>query len=333
MSLLLPLCFSLAFPLWYRCIGKDENTRAKRAIMQAGVQVVYVWLFTTIVAACFLVLDCTPANLGDSILILDPTLPCPLGGYAGSDAGPAVFAIIVFLLYAAPFIFRLLSLRCKSDSWWDRPANKARWRWAREDYAFESTWVVRRRLALNWEAVVVLTKLFMVGGSVLMYPYNRFITHVITLSVVLLLQLCVRPYGDTFSNVSAIAFTVCDVVGIVSASSQNAADQVAFIVILLLVLVLVLLPLLFTCRARLGDAGGGAAAVASSRGLASSSMFAEFTDTWEKVLVAPYLLIATVLSRVAVLVLCISPRDGSNGGSGDGGTGVTKVSPNVRSWE
>jgi hypothetical protein len=43
------------------------------------------------------------------------------------------------------------------------------------------------------------------------------------------------------------------------------------------------------------------------------------------------LLIATLLSRVAVLVLCISPRDGSNGGSGDGGTGVTKVSPSMRS--
>ena len=30
------------------------------------------------------------------------------------------------------------------------------------------------------------------------------------MSVVLLLQLCARPYRDTFSNVSAIAFTVCD---------------------------------------------------------------------------------------------------------------------------
>ena len=189
-----------------------------------------------------------------------------------------------------------------------------------------------RLLTQSWETVLVLTKLFMVGGSVLIYPVNRFTTHIITMSVVLLLQLFVRPYRDTFSNVSAIAFTICDLVGIVSAFPQttNTKLQVAFIVILLLVLLLVLLPLLFSCRARLGDVGR-AAAVASSQGLASSSMFAEFTDTWEKVLVAPYLLIATVLSRVAVLVLCISPRDGSNGGSGDGGTGVTKVSPSMRS--
>jgi hypothetical protein len=302
--------------------------------MKASVQVVYVWLFTTIVTACFQILDCSPVKLGDSILILDPTLPCPLGGHADSDAGPAVFAIIVLLLYVVPFIFRLFSLCCKSDSWWDSHTNKARWRWAVEDYEIDhdQAWAVRRRLALNWEAVVVLTKLFMVGGSVLMYSNNRAITHFFTMSVVLLLQLLVRPYRDTLSNVCAIAFTVCDIVGIFSATSQIAAVQTAFIVILLLVLLLMLLPLLSSCRARVGDAGR-AAAVASSRGLASSSMFAEFTDPWEKVLVAPYLLVATVLSRVAVLLLCIPSRSDSSGSSGGGGTAVTKVSPRIKSWE
>jgi hypothetical protein len=168
-----------------------------------------------------------------------------------------------------------------------------------------------------------------VGGSALMYPKNRFITHIITMSAVLFLQLRVYPYRDTFSNVSAVAFTVCDIVGIVSAFFKNVTLQVVFIVILLFVLLLVLLPLLSSCRARLG-AVGGAAAVASSRGLASSSMFAEFTDTWEKVLVAPSLLIAWVLSRAAMLVLCVRSRsDSSGGGSGGGGTGVTKVSPNI----
>ena len=78
-------------------------------VMEAGVQVVYVWLFTTIITACFRILDCTPDT---NILILDPTLACPLGSAEG-DPLPAVVAVVVFLLYVLPFIKGLIFLASK----------------------------------------------------------------------------------------------------------------------------------------------------------------------------------------------------------------------------
>ena len=313
MSLLIPVCVSLAFPLWYHCIDMSKNRRAKLTVIKVSMQVVYVWLFVAIVTACLRILDCTPDDLGDSRLILDPTFPCPLGGYDGSDASPAVFAMIVFFLYTVPFILKLFTLSCLSDSWWDDPTNRALWSWAVEDYKIDDdqAWAVRRRIALNWESVVVLTKIFMVGGSVLMYPENRFITHITTMSVVLGLQLLVRPYADLQCNVSATLFTICDVVGIVSAFSKNAALQIVFISILLLVILTMIKPLLSSWLD---------AAKTSFQGLSSWSMFVKFTSTWEKVLVAPYLLITCVLSTAA-MVLCCSCSSNSGVGSS-----LTKVS-------
>ena len=57
LSLFFPLAICALFPLWYACAS---GSQVKIVLKEAGVQVVWVWLFATIVTACLKILDCTP---------------------------------------------------------------------------------------------------------------------------------------------------------------------------------------------------------------------------------------------------------------------------------
>ena len=267
--------------------------------MKAGVQVCFVWLFTSIISACFRIGDCTPPDdiSNSSQLILDPDLPCPLGQDPGSDPGPAVFAIIVFVLYTIPFLCCLCSLSQErvKDKLSEGGVEEAIIGWAVADYS-ESV--------PTWEAIVVLTKIFMVAGSVLMYEENRFLTHIITMGLVLLLLVILRPYKDPLSTVPAIAFTVGDLVGIVSAYPMTSTDaiQIAFIVMLLLVLLMVILIMLFSSCSRLR-----AVQSAANPGIRHQHNYTDHYSTGRKILMAPALVLYLATTKLAELLFCFHP--------------------------
>ena len=128
LSLFFPLAICALFPLWHACASSRYT---KIMANEASVQVVWVWLFATIVTACLKILDCTDEEEGDlgrrladtRKLILDPTLPCPLD--PRGDPTPAIVGIGVFVLYVGTLLYRLVTVSCcKSTDWFEKISNQ-----------------------------------------------------------------------------------------------------------------------------------------------------------------------------------------------------------------
>ena len=147
LSLCFPLALCAVLYLWYWC-SKGED---RLVMKEAGVQVVYVWLFSTISTACLKIVDCTEGTAG--ALILDPTLPCPL-----SPAGnpfPAIVGITVLALYIGSLLYHLLRVSRKPDTWFEEASNQTAWGWVVDDFVPK---------ARSWEFLAVLTKTGVIAG-------------------------------------------------------------------------------------------------------------------------------------------------------------------------
>ena len=79
---------SAIFPVWFGCISRRHRNQ-RLAVKEAGVQVIFIWLFSSNLSACLTILDCTEGTDGE--LILDPNMPCPL-----SRSGNGVHALSAF---------------------------------------------------------------------------------------------------------------------------------------------------------------------------------------------------------------------------------------------
>ena len=75
-------------------------------VLECGVQMGFVWQFTSVLTTCFRILDCDRGTTG--LLIMDPSLPCPLDG---GDIGAAVLSFLVVTAYfVLPNLFLLYTL-------------------------------------------------------------------------------------------------------------------------------------------------------------------------------------------------------------------------------
>ena len=246
LSLFFPLAICALFPLWYACASSSQ---AKIALKEAGVQVVWVWLFATIVTACLKILDCTTGSKPK--LILDPTLPCPLD-YPRGDPTPAIVGIGVFVLYVGPLLYHLVTVPFrKFANWFKKTSNRRAWGWVVDDYADEEQAGRWSFFTRSWELFTTLNKLAMLAGSATMYPKNRFFVSSVSMWYFSVVQLMARPYTNRTNNILAIAFSVCDILGVYAAYPETSTTeiQIAFLVMtLVMVIITVALLLRSTCH-------------------------------------------------------------------------------------
>jgi len=98
----------------------------------------------------------------------------------------------------------------------------------------------------------VFSRGLIIMASTIMFPENRFYTHVVTMSLSLFITLVIRPYKDMETNITSILFCSVDLLGAISAwqsSTSFAAQggeptpgvQFIFVVALLVTMLIVLL--------------------------------------------------------------------------------------------
>ena len=336
-----------------RCGCGDPSVKTKLAMQTAYVTVTYVWLLNSLVAGFLAAFDCSPVDESStkstSRLIMNVDIKCGdsfLSRWVNMMGVPLVYSgqgyclmigrvfAAVFFTLGFPYVLsKILSLPWKKKKWWDNKQNRARWEWAVADYDKPealSTYLngdreerendaigrrvsIRMRIAMSWEACVLLTKLLMTAGEVVMFSENRFIMHVSTMGCILILQLIVQPYEDNQGGESccsrrkedliAIMFAICDLLGIISAYTGNATLQVVFVLSLFFVLLLVMGLFAFSFRERIHAMKAGVANDSSSN-LSPSFMFEKLAaPRKQKILVAPALVIIWIL-RVMAFVVC-----------------------------
>jgi hypothetical protein len=73
----------------------------------------------------------------------------------------------------------------------------------------------------------VISRGLIIMASTIMFPEKRFYTHVVTMSLSLLITIAFRPYTDAEANITAILFCSVDLLGAISAwqSSNSFASQ------------------------------------------------------------------------------------------------------------
>ena len=76
----------------------------------------------------------------------------------------------------------------------------------------------------------IISKTVIIVGSTIMYKDNRFATHITVMSWSLLLHIRFRPFKDRDSNICAILFCSCDILGAMSARYTSAGLQIMFII-------------------------------------------------------------------------------------------------------
>ena len=136
------------------------------------------------------------------------------------------------------------------------------------------------------ELFTTLNKLAMLAGSATMYPKNRFFVSSVSMWYFSVVQLMVRPYTNRTNNILAIAFSVCDILGVYAAYPETSTTeiQIAFLVMtLVMVIITVALLLRSTCHS-LSAAGPGRAKSAAS----FSAVFAAYSRR-ERWFLAPIL--------------------------------------------
>ena len=105
LQMIFPFGVLAFFFSWYLCL--PQKSIAKSTVKEASIQVGFVWLFETIVTSALKPLDCSNGKASGK-LIMDPTLPCPLGGSSVGSAenvGIAVFGLFVLVAYVvAPYL-------------------------------------------------------------------------------------------------------------------------------------------------------------------------------------------------------------------------------------
>ena len=282
LSLLIPFMVVGLFYVWYRCVS--GNPRARQTVWDAGVQVVFVWLFASVVTTCCKMFDLTV----DGTLMLDTRLSL----YADEWCTVAFFlSILVVLIYLLiPYTWFLLSRCC-----WCRHCCCCRnkkdgspntilqtFDWALDDYRFS-----------RFEIWNVLYRTGFIAGTVTMFEGNRFATHMILASASLLLHLCLRPYNDKTTNFAAIMFSLCDLIGSFAGYNESRGAQPVYIVVLLLTLVAVIFIAYQTVHERI-DAIKKQTTVMYNN---NNDMFALYSKK-EKILLGPILAFVFVTTKI-----------------------------------
>jgi hypothetical protein len=176
----------------------------------------------------------------------------------------------------------------------------------------------------NFELWNMISKTTIIVGSTIMYSRNRFFTHMIIMSWSLVLHIRFLPYKDRSSNIAAILFCLCDILGALSAGGQlskqfpnkvggGAAVEIIFIVCTLATIITVGVFIFRAIRTQ--------AAALRNDGLSNSdtsNLFAMYTPL-EKKLLFPVL---------AVVWVCVKLfRKLSTKGINDNEIALTKVVP------
>ena len=159
--------------------------------------------------------------------------------------------------------------------------------WALEGYKTEIE---------GFELWNLICRTVIIGGSTVMYSENRFTTHIIVMVWSFILHLRYRPYKDNNSNIAAILFCICDILGAVTAyqaykEQASVALQMIFIIITLITLIVIGIFLVDAI---------GSQAVSLRDGLAENnthSIFSGYTKL-EKILLFPILGIVWILVKV-----------------------------------
>ena len=250
--------------IWYLTVR--SSLAVKETVATAGVQVVFVGLFTTVVTNCLRILDCDKG-----FLLLDPSLPCPLT-FGGAQLLPVVLSISIFFVYAfMPLVVltRLTygwTMEYIVDKTEESTSFRIKYAWAiqkyknhRRDRRASGRGPAQKCQAAtekcfrpeNWESFNVSVKIVTISGSVMMYETNRLIALLVVTVLSVYLHAVVRPYKDVAGNVTVILFCLCDVLGVVSTLYPIA--QIPFLICLLLTLVVVVYFSLKAARTRIHD--------------------------------------------------------------------------------
>jgi len=91
--------------------------------------------------------------------------------------------------------------------------------WALESYKQEIK---------GFEIWNVISRTVIIAGSTIMYPENRFVVHILIMSLSLWLHIQFRPYIDQESNVCAILFCICDILGAITAVQASTNSNFIF---------------------------------------------------------------------------------------------------------
>ena len=111
-GMLVPLFTILVFGTWYCLAGccsasRRDATLVRMTVLEAGVQVMLVWQFASVMTSCFRILDCDKGTTG--LLIMDPSETCPLDGTGPVSAAVLSFAVLL-LYFVLPNVLLVVSL-------------------------------------------------------------------------------------------------------------------------------------------------------------------------------------------------------------------------------
>jgi hypothetical protein len=158
--------------------------------------------------------------------------------------------------------------------------------WALESYKTEIE---------GFELWNVISRTLIIAGSTIMYPQHRFNTHLVVMSWSLVLHVRFRPYKDQESNICAILFCVCDVLGAIVAfqtyeSAPSTILQIIFIFVTFITMAIVGVATTFAFRAQL------AKSQAEMLSRTTNDLFASYTPL-ERKLLFPVLAIVWLLMK------------------------------------
>ena len=287
--MIMPVLVLGMFWLWFRLAGcwggRDVNRSSPNAtqltVLEASVQVVFVWLFTNVLTTCFRIFDCTK-GLGGR-LIMDPNIEC---GVDAEYTAPVVLGgIMLFCYLVVPnaVLYYNLTVVGEEDHMF-----RIKYGWATEDYKDDG--IMLRRV---WEVVNTFTRVVMVAGSTIMFRENRLLTHTITMSLFLALLVSVRPYKETTCNKVAIMFGAGDLLGVLSNRYATLPLQVLFCIVMLATLAVLLTIAVRNMRTRLGMEWGKGTDQGPAR---------RYT-LLERRLLAPVLVVAWLIDKVLELLV------------------------------
>jgi hypothetical protein len=317
LSLSIPVGILVTFAVW-SCFLPLHST-VRKAVEESGVHVCFVWLFESVLTAGLKIFDCSNGMTGT--LIMDPSQSCPLE----KNLGLAALGMLVLLMYiVVPYswlcfkrrgvITKLFCACCcygeSENQTFTADSNKFTFvfGWATEDYKKELD---------GWELWNVLSRTLIITGSTIMYPVNRFLTHITIMSWSLLLHARWRPYFDKETNISVILFCLCDLLGAITAfqstpqwpiasegSDVSTVLQIAFIIATLMTILMIVV---FNTRAILHYAKNSETGLLSS---STNNLFSSYTSL-EKKCLFPVLSIVWIFVKVFQIIHSKSNKNGT----------------------
>jgi hypothetical protein len=332
LSLLLPLCVLVVLLVWW--IATPSNSIAKATVEAAGLQVCFVWIFENVMATGLRIFDCTPSP---ALLILDPTLECA----NESTFIAQLFAIVVLFVYVGvPYGFFLKKrpalFCCDCCKGTDRIGEVLREKkrvekvlkvvtiddtrflrlfgWALEDYKLISNHKVQIE---GWELWNVFCRIIIIAGSTVMYPTNRFWTHIIVMTWSLLLHGYFSPYKDVENNTAALLFCVCDILGALSVylgvlDNKDGSIGSSLITVQCVFILMVVATLLTVGKFITSAVKEQAAASAKTLAENTDDNFEKYTAV-EKTFLFPILKIVWLFVKISQWLSCRRGDDGNGG--------------------